>query len=199
MLLAYAAPRESYGLSPRVRGNRANTLDVQTPAESYGSIPARTGEPGIRRWTRFTGPLWSIPARTGEPASYALSMLSCRVYPRAYGGTRQSARSFGRPSGLSPRVRGNLIWARVRRSWARSIPARTGEPHLGACAAILGQVYPPRVRGNHRVIPFEYAVGRSIPARTGEPILPFGVRLYVKVYPRAYGGTGAATTNTLHW
>ena len=50
------------GLSPRVRGNPSST-----------PIPARA--------------TWSIPARAGEPSFWRAPSISCRVYPRACGGT----------------------------------------------------------------------------------------------------------------
>ncbi len=70
------------GLSPRVRGNPGQVLD---DAVVLGSIPACAGEPSRRS-----------SGRRGT-----------RVYPRVCGGTSGSSRRQRRPSGLSPRVRGN--------------------------------------------------------------------------------------------
>ena len=92
------------GLSPRVRGNRASTSDQGLPV---GSIPACAGKPKI-----------CPPAR---------SITS--VYPRVCGETLLSLSIMCFASGLSPRVRGNLI---IRtRAWAAlgSIPACAGKPH----------------------------------------------------------------------
>ena len=74
---------KSYGLSPRVRGNREHGVAVPI---FDGSIPARAGEPLL--------PVLFIPA--GE------------VYPRACGGTPNSQLVAVDTLGLSPRVRGNL-------------------------------------------------------------------------------------------
>ena len=100
----------SIGLSPRVRGNHGE------PAAGHGldgSIPARAGEP---RWKRRC-------------------LNTCRVYPRACGGTIPDVCVVDGPNGLSPRVRGNQM---QERSWGGhfgSIPARAGEPSRGPRAA----------------------------------------------------------------
>ena len=73
-----------HGLSPRVRGNRS---PIRCDCVSNRSIPARAGEP----ITRDTG------------------RCSDRVYPRACGGTATTPIRIPIASGLSPRVRGNLI------------------------------------------------------------------------------------------
>ena len=72
----------SGGLSPRVRGNPAHAT---MPATSDRSIPARAGEPGLRR-------------RRGRRRP---------VYPRACGGTVLDHPQPVVHCGLSPRVRGN--------------------------------------------------------------------------------------------
>ena len=81
-LPSWIAAARTLGLSPRVRGNRQ-------AAEASGcharSIPARAGEPTWRTW----------------PAS------TCRVYPRACGGTGGLVQVTTTDKGLSPRVRGN--------------------------------------------------------------------------------------------
>ena len=91
------------GLSPRMRGNRAQG---RGKARARGSIPAYAGEPSPRRPAAGSG----------------------RVYPRVCGGTIgvQSRGPF--KLGLSPRMRGNrnyLSGCPIRR---RSIPAYAGEP-----------------------------------------------------------------------
>ena len=91
------------GLSPRVRGNPSS---IACAAASWGSIPARAGEP-----LAFGG----LPARS-------------RVYPRACGGTRGRGGEAPALSGLSPRVRGNRIHLVRLNEPVRSIPARAGEP-----------------------------------------------------------------------
>ena len=95
--------RYSGGLSPRMRGNHSET---ELRAEEIGSIPAHAGEPS------------STPARLSQG----------RVYPRACGGTIEIMASSNDFTGLSPRMRGNLIRKWVQRDALRSIPAHAGEP-----------------------------------------------------------------------
>ena len=142
-----AALRESYrhlGLSPRVRGNPAATLDRLA---DLGSIPACAGEPG-RRTVRAT---------------------LAAVYPRVCGGTADCTSPVVPSSGLSPRVRGNRCVRAPTLSHGGSIPACAGEPVITDVEHLRPRVYPrvcggtvwlrsltytpsglsPRVRGNH--------------------------------------------------
>ncbi len=173
-----------WGLSPRVRGNPAHP-------------PA---------WTMLTG---SIPARAGEPSWYSPTSYRKRVYPRACGGTASLYHDIQRPTGLSPRVRGNRpsLTARVLRRG--SIPARAGEPLCQGTGIAIREVYPracggttatsrarrsrrglsPRVRGNRRSATAISAKTGSIPARAGEPDSGLFLGLFLGVYPRACGGT----------
>ena len=152
------------GLSPRVRGNRSNELGGGT---QDGSIPACAGEP-------------PRPGRTSCAAA---------VYPRVCGGTCHSAplRRYG--GGLSPRVRGNLLWQWPPSPPNGSIPACAGEPARGRLARRTVGVYPrvcggtfeltndynaadglsPRVRGNLGSVFHSHHRPRSIPACAGEP------------------------------
>ena len=93
------------GLSPRVRGNRAEAC---VPDTRLRSIPACTGEPAIHRGQHHRR----------------------QVYPRVYGGTTCRHVHGKRPAGLSPRVRGNPSGEGVGVDLRRSIPACTGEPRL---------------------------------------------------------------------
>ena len=192
------------GLSPRVRGNLAST--VQTTINGR-SIPACTGEPA--ECSGAFPALGSIPACTGEPIKPEPEPEAKAVYPRVYGGTPQPTRCADAPSGLSPRVRGNqavLVETHVRE---RSIPACTGEPLPLSGSITIPSVYPrvyggtglgfdlghlglglsPRVRGNPPSSAPCHTKPRSIPACTGEPPR-FVSRWHGKaVYPRVYGGT----------
>ena len=152
------------GLSPRVRGNQEV---IDQAALDDGSIPARAGEPPRSRRS------------VGAP----------RVYPRACGGTARSFAAAARPSGLSPRVRGNPRRRRHCVSVAGSIPARAGEPVFVRGVDCRSRVYPracggtrvmilrllavsglsPRVRGNPDPTYFDCQGTGSIPARAGEP------------------------------
>ena len=79
------------------------------------------------------------------------SSSSTKVYPRVCGGTR-SLRLLIAPTGLSPRVRGNLLAGLpvTAVNQLGSIPACAGEP---PCGILSGQS----------------SLGRSIPACAGEP------------------------------
>ena len=72
------------GLSPRVRGNR-------------------------RTYTGVLAPLRSIPACAGEPSLMQWNFSPCTVYPRVCGGTLTILEVTLEWTGLSPRVRGNLV------------------------------------------------------------------------------------------
>ena len=166
----YAANHD--GLSPRVRGNRADGCAGST---STRSIPASAGEPGLSGWR----------------------LRSQKVYPRECGGTQPASPQPTPASGLSPRVRGNRADKERLRSKTGSIPASAGEPLRTGRLRRPTRVYPrecggtiirarltalrrglsPRVRGNPRdgkslILPMG-----SIPASAGEP------------HPNEVGGT----------
>ena len=132
------------GLSPRVRGNPEEEIDLYRAERS-------------------------IPACAGEPDEGAVHHLLVRVYPRVCGGTVFSSTDVVEKTGLSPRVRGNLGVNAIRVAVPGSIPACAGEPHHLRGVCLLSRVYPrvcggtssglrpyrslsglsPRVRGNH--------------------------------------------------
>ena len=93
----------SLGLSPRVRGN-----------QGYG-----------HRTSPLAG---SIPACAGEPHWCCVIANARWVYPRVCGGTKPKVEAKVKPSGLSPRVRGNLAGRMKFALAAGSIPACAGEP-----------------------------------------------------------------------
>ena len=151
----------------------------------------------------------SIPARAGEPSRNPRRQSLPTVYPRACGGTYPPTSVDSPPTGLSPRVRGNLRGRNAYPITRRSIPARAGEPWRGALIAKHGRVYPracggtidglnnrftdeglsPRVRGNQLDVAPAGTEGGSIPARAGEPRTSARGNGKVRVYPRACGGT----------
>ena len=161
---AYQWSDRTYGLSPRVRGNR----QVAQPFPTSGG---------------------SIPACAGEPARAALFALLVKVYPRVCGGTGICDGAGISGGGLSPRVRGNHSLKFAIREFRGSIPACAGEPLCGLCRPAPGAVYPrvcggtprplwqgrsvrglsPRVRGNRSMSPRGMYRMRSIPACAGEP------------------------------
>ena len=179
----------SKGLSPRVRGNRA---DDPVPGMLEGSIPACAGEPSIS----------------------AGRISSMRVYPRVCGGTPNLSRLRPALAGLSPRVRGNpSAWISFLRS-RRSIPACAGEPvktplseptiwvYPRVCGGTVGGIQAgkelaglsPRVRGNHSDRrPHRFGL-RSIPACAGEPCPSRSRWSASPVYPRVCGGTQRIST-----
>ena len=112
-----------------------------------------------------------------------------RVYPRASGGTAASTGSTYRPSGLSPRERGNRQLGLEPDPAIRSIPARAGEPCSVPPGLRQRRVYPRARRGNPRNGDRHHSGRRSIPARAGEPRTPKRWRWLPRVYPRASGGT----------
>ena len=73
----------AYGLSPRVRGNPDEDLDILIYERS-------------------------IPACAGEPDTATRQIIVRVVYPRVCGGTAFAIPNGLNPCGLSPRVRGNL-------------------------------------------------------------------------------------------
>ena len=75
----------SYGLSPRLRGNQ-----IELPVFPMANR--------------------SIPAPAGEPAQRARIAFPHSVYPRACGGTLARCANTQSFAGLSPRLRGNLIF-----------------------------------------------------------------------------------------
>ena len=117
-------PFAAYSVYPRAYGGTAGT-DTAKVSETGLSPRVR----GNRTWYRLSRlDAGSIPARTGEPKRSRSLVRSSRVYPRAYGGTRQIADGVPADEGLSPRVRGNREAHDHSRELAGSIPARTGEP-----------------------------------------------------------------------
>ena len=106
-----------HGLSPRLRGNRVETVG---PILKGRSIPAPAGEPWWTTWARIRPP----------------------VYPRACGGTYDRRTGEWTGQGLSPRLRGNLGRAAMAAEVQGSIPAPAGEPRLTAARWWQKRVYP---------------------------------------------------------
>ena len=160
-----AGERGCTGLSPRVRGNQAESGGV---GDDHGSIPACAGEPTLR----------------------AHSCRQSAVYPRVCGGTNGDGRLLSLPVGLSPRVRGNRRRCGISATTMRSIPACAGEPFRASARVSFRRVYPrvcggttmahyhveslkglsPRVRGNRIGQKDSIYPHGSIPACAGEPL-----------------------------
>ena len=161
---------QSIGLSPRVRGNPA----LPTPKAQ----PAR-----------------SIPACAGEPANGRSSDLVYQVYPRVCGGTLASMAALMRSSGLSPRVRGNLVGLIKGEGSRGSIPACAGEPRASRWPRLFPWVYPRVCGGTHQPTVGLRVSHGSIPACAGEPDEWPHRPTSIGVYPRVCGGTGFQVTS----
>ena len=125
------------GLSPRVRGSRAEVRDGRSPR---GSIPACAGEPRSRRGSPASGRVY--PRVCGEPWPCSRRPRWSRVYPRVCGGAGRVKVLGPLPAGLSPRVRGSPKETRKEDGVIRSIPACAGEPHPVSGHRYRGSVYP---------------------------------------------------------
>ena len=110
-------PLTATGLSPLARGNR---LIDKSPLYPLGPIPARTGQPLLVRVIRGGG----------------------GAYPRSHGATVCQVNPHGRCQGLSPLARGNHHHAGQPRWLPGPIPARTGQPGLGAPDSCSSWAYP---------------------------------------------------------
>ena len=179
-----AARQVHLGLSPLARGNHFYVYSTLTAS---GSIPARAGEPKVRK---------RVDARTW-------------VYPRSRGGTSGPQLAPVPRGGLSPLARGNPLSVRFRRLITGSIPARAGEPRPWPRGWARWRVYPrsrggtrlarrsalqtlglsPLARGNHQSHFAPVLPHGSIPARAGEPFASTGTARHPWVYPRSRGGT----------
>ena len=191
-----------------MRGNRLSPPCRSHPSRS---IPAYAGEPvpfagrGLRG-----GAFRSIPAYAGEPLVRVLRQVCQEVYPRVCGGTQPATLGCAMPVGLSPRMRGNLVFGFRFGQSLWSIPAYAGEPEFEAAIVAGERVYPrvcggtgtenrigdlpcglsPRMRGNPPQWRQARRTARSIPAYAGEPVVGGPASPGGMVYPRVCGGTG---------
>ena len=131
----------------------------------------------------------SIPACAGEPPLRHQPTHQQRVYPRVCGGTLWGKSNWIGSEGLSPRVRGNLLY------WAGAVPGSEVYPRVcggtpaGGCGGNRTGGLSPRVRGNPERELAPPQVLRSIPACAGEPPTPPLRQYTAPVYPRVCGGT----------
>ena len=116
------------GLSPRRRGNRADSARAR---EVHGPIPAQAGEPG-----------WSTATTSTR-----------RAYPRAGGGTLSVHSRMSWSRGLSPRRRGNRGQARRCDARQGPIPAQAGEPDSSPSANLQRWAYPRAGGGTSGLLP----------------------------------------------
>ena len=159
-------PRACGGVYPRACGG---TLNAEMPAlPRHGLSPRLRGNPHLL----VTGARLerSIPAPAGEPGRAAGPAPRRWVYPRACGGTPMFTGSDSEPSGLSPRLRGNLVGKDATVELWGSIPAPAGEPPASATAARPSRVYPRACGGTSPgLLRLARAGDGSIPAPAGEP------------------------------
>ena len=161
-----------WGLSPRVRGNRA--------ALDRGRL--RDG---------------SIPACAGEPGGGASRVARATVYPRVCGGTLD-LKAYDPPGhGLSPRVRGNHSTDLLSPASQRSIPACAGEP-VGCCRMWGSRAVYPRVCGGtcEKSKQMKEVVGLS-PRVRGNLVTKREQHLWLGSIPRVCGGTVQARQTAL--
>ena len=173
------------GLSPRVRGNRA---DVRVRVGAGGPIPACAGQP--------------------EQACGGSYLF--RAYPRVCGATVVRSDKVQPATGLSPRVRGNLRAGPSSCFDSGPIPACAGQPMrwqtcctpAGAYPRVCGATYcamtticrawglSPRVRGNLLLLVATKLSFGPIPACAGQPVTETAVAFPYWAYPRVCGATG---------
>ena len=113
----------------------------------YRQIPASEGLSPLARGNQtaeaiFRDKVGPIPARTGQPGLCDMRMSGFRAYPRSHGATSTVRASPSPQQGLSPLARGNLIGVAERVVALGPIPARTGQPQIGAIATGLPRAYP---------------------------------------------------------
>ena len=174
-----------WGLSPRVRGNRA-----------FGTfLQARAGP---------------IPACAGQPGNVCTCAKQWRAYPRVCGATVRRV-SWCQPAwGLSPRVRGNPCCGLYQALGVGPIPACAGQPWQSWSVYCAPRAYPrvcgatgcwysirsvdrglsPRVRGNLAQLMQRGGVVGPIPACAGQPSMMAMRSCGATAYPRVCGATG---------
>ena len=134
------------GSSPRARGSRGPSLP---PAALLGFIPARAGKPlvGVRTAARHRV---HPRSRGGDQATPMLAGSRAVVHPRVCGGHARGRCVWIIAHGSSPRARGSLGRAVLRRRQRGFIPgfipARAGHPPSGAPLRTPSMVHP-RARG----------------------------------------------------
>ena len=165
------------------------------------------GNPLASEWSEAN--IGSIPAHAGQPHVVCECDAHAPVYPRACGATPCALCLTSVPYGLSPRMRGNLVYRGDDGLVIGSIPAHAGQPAIEGYFVAVQQVYPracgatlvivracyylrglsPRMRGNLVPRAFKTWERRSIPAHAGQPSPRGSIFSSGTVYPRACGAT----------
>ena len=171
---------------PRSRG--ATSWSISTASRTTGLSPLARGNRQTGSRQRFAG--GPIPARAGQPTVRRGGRLDKRAYPRSRGATWRRASSFMATMGLSPLARGNRLLPALDGDAAGPIPARAGQPSARAATAAGHGAYPrsrgatstsgielsalqglsPLARGNLGQLSYVRVKKGPIPARAGQPL-----------------------------
>ena len=198
-----ASLADASGAYPRSRGAAARSPSA-TPAH-WGLSPLARGSRLSAGWDRVgPGP---IPARAGQPAVRRVGSCWTRAYPRSRGAAIEEAQSISKKSGLSPLARGSLL-AEIEASRGDGpIPARAGQPRRAMIQIDTAGAYPrsrgaaplsarmgagvwglsPLARGSLFLCPDRVTSGGPIPARAGQPTFPYRCQASARAYPRSRG------------
>ena len=98
--------RDCAGVYPRPCGETADQFG--TPTGQWGLSPPMRGN--RLRSDMAVGGDGSIPAHAGKPTALTIQATQHWVYPRPCGETCTAARQISGVWGLSPPMRGNLVW-----------------------------------------------------------------------------------------
>ena len=154
----------------------------------------------------------SIPARAGQPKQMVRQLTLCGVHPRSRGAADQPATSVRRPEGPSPLARGSLHVVGFDADAVGSIPARAGQPDMGAVLRHITRVHPrsrgaarragkarrtnqgpsPLARGSQGAAAVSKLHNGSIPARAGQPWVEWLMGWPLGVHPRSRGAAYAS-------
>ena len=207
---AFSWPSVMARAYPRVCG--ATPTIVHMLASSWGLSPRVRGNRKLRR--KGVAPVGPIPACAGQPRSTAAASWPRRAYPRVCGATQKQTRRGVRGVGLSPRVRGNRPSGFNIISITGPIPACAGQPSCATSSPLKAGAYPrvcgatdpeaagavdclglsPRVRGNLRLLLLQALWLGPIPACAGQPLFLCASLGLSRAYPRVCGATSSSPT-----
>ena len=191
---------------PRVGGE--TPIDGDTVTETYG--PSPRGRGNRERTGRSAGTRWSIPAWAGKPCCSCCCLAVKAVHPRVGGETVCDGVTRLCHCGPSPRGRGNRAPLGSDIATRGSIPAWAGKPPPSRSTAGSRRVHPrvggetwpwcaryraakgpsPRGRGNRSEPDTADRLVGSIPAWAGKPGCVTGCLAGRAVHPRVGGETG---------
>ena len=163
---AFSWPSVMARAYPRVCG--ATPTIVHMLASSWGLSPRVRGNRKLRR--KGVAPVGPIPACAGQPKNKPDEEFVVWAYPRVCGATGHRGLTLFQLPGLSPRVRGNRNSQNLSGMIFGPIPACAGQPSCATSSPLKAGAYPrvcgatdpeaagavdclglsPRVRGNLR-------------------------------------------------